>query len=162
VNVEFHDAAEQPRSNFMTGNPITVCIHYKTKERIEDPVFGLAVYEQGGTHLSGPNTNFDEFTIPAIEGEGVIRYHIPRLILLEGGYTLSVAVHNRADTQMYDYHDRAYDFRVYPGESRERYGIVSLGGKWQLQEEDRPTPMVVANHVNGTLDDHQKLARKLK
>jgi hypothetical protein len=31
---------------------------------------------------------------------------------------------------MYDYHDRAYPFRVRPGASREQYGFVTLGGEW--------------------------------
>jgi len=52
------------------------------------------------------------------------------LSLLEGSYLLSVSSHNRADTEMYDYHDRAYPFRVRPGASREQYGLVTLGGEW--------------------------------
>jgi hypothetical protein len=32
---------------------------------------------------------------------------------------------------MYDYHDRAYPFRVAAGESRERYGL-SLNGEWRI------------------------------
>lgn len=49
---------------------------------------------------------------------------------LEGLYAISVAAHNREDTEMYDYHDRLYVFRVCTIEDTERYGLVTLGGRW--------------------------------
>ncbi|MGB9776069.1 MAG: ABC transporter ATP-binding protein, partial [Anaerolineae bacterium] len=61
--------------------------------------------------------------------EGIVTYTIPALPLLEGLYYVSVSAHNWEDTEMFDYHDRLYAFRVLPG-AGERYGIVTFLGEW--------------------------------
>lgn len=53
---------------------------------------------------------------------------------MEGTYYLSVSAHNRADTVMYDYHDRLYAFRVCQFDRSEDDGIASLGGKWAWKD----------------------------
>jgi hypothetical protein len=54
---------------------------------------------------------------------------------MEGTYLLSVALHNRADTVMYDYHDRLYLFRVRQVGTGERYGLVTMKGTWDWKAE---------------------------
>ena len=147
TRVEICDGYGKERSIFVTGCPMQIRICYKTEERVEDPVFGLAIHHQNGYHVTGPNSAFGGLTIPSAEGEGCIVYDIPSLPLLEGGYLLSISSHNRADTEMYDYHDRTYEFRVYPGSLREGYGIITLGGRWRL--DTPPTPVLMA-----TAHDH--------
>ncbi len=51
---------------------------------------------------------------------------------------LSVAAVNEADTVTYDYHDRAYNFRVAYSPLRAGYGMVQLQGEWQLEKERQP------------------------
>ncbi len=121
------EGKEQQR--FRTGEPMTVEMHYVAKERIEQPVFGLAIHRSDGTHITGPNTQFAGHEIPWIAGEGAVRYTIPFLPLLEGRYFISVAAHNWEDTEMYDYRDREYTFRMLPSENQ-GYGIVTLRGGW--------------------------------
>jgi len=57
---------------------------------------------------------------------------VPYLPLLEGLYHISVAVVNHNDTEMFDYHDRCYPFRVVHSSDRtnEQYGMFTLQGKW--------------------------------
>jgi hypothetical protein len=54
---------------------------------------------------------------------------MPSLPLLEGRYFVSAAVHNWEDTEIYDYHDRAYPFWVVRDKG-EIYGVVTLLGEW--------------------------------
>lgn len=131
--VELCDASGQPCTAFVTGSVWEVRIHYRAARRVEDPIFGLAVHHQGGAHICGPNTAFAGLYLPAAEGDGLVRYRVPRLPLLAGTYFVSVAAHNRADTVMYDYHDRVYPFRVYPGPTGERYGMFTLQGEWSVE-----------------------------
>ncbi|UCC76301.1 MAG: Wzt carbohydrate-binding domain-containing protein, partial [Anaerolineales bacterium] len=102
-----------------------------TTGRIENPVFGLAIHRNDGVHICGPNTAFSGLEIPLIDGEGDILYRVDSLPLLEGTYVVSVAIHNQADTVMYDYHDRLYTFRVRQVARGERYGLVSVRGEWE-------------------------------
>ncbi|MBP7963925.1 MAG: ABC transporter ATP-binding protein [Caldilineaceae bacterium] len=123
------------RVNFVNGGPLTIELHYTAKEAIESPVFGIAIHHHNGTHVTGPNTKFANLYIPQVAGKGIVRHIIPALTLLEGGYNISVAVVDDGDTEMFDYHDRAYSFRVYPGQSGERYGLVTLNGTWDVKSE---------------------------
>jgi lipopolysaccharide transport system ATP-binding protein len=136
TQVELCDGSGAATTTFASGEPLTVRLHYVAARRVEKPVFGLAVYHESGTHVTGPNTHFGGLDIPAVEGAGVISYQAPRLPLLAGLYRLSVAVVDGVDNETFDYHDRLYDFQVFPDSRNERYGLVTLGGGWQL--ETRP------------------------
>ncbi len=111
----------------------------------------MAIYHQSGTHVGGPNTKFGQIHIPAVQGTGVISYCIPSLSLLEGGYTLSVAVVNHNDTETYDYQDRMHNFQVYRGRSKEQYGLVTLNGTWKSEPGDLVPAPAHSNKI--TLSD---------
>jgi lipopolysaccharide transport system ATP-binding protein len=128
----------QPRTTFNTGEPMTIRLHYRCAQPMEHPVFGFAINHQNGTHIFGPNTKFAALTIDRLSQSGVISYHIPELPLLEGQYVLSVAAVNDADTITYDYHDRAYNFRVAYSSLRAGYGMVQLHGSWQMDTTTQP------------------------
>ena len=116
---------------FETGTPLTVVLHYQATERVEQPVFGLAIHRSDGVHVTGPNTQFAGLDIAAVAGAGIVTYTVSKLPLLDGLYTLSIAAHDWEDTEMYDYHDRLYSFRVLPGK-KEKYGVVAFSGHWTL------------------------------
>jgi ABC-type polysaccharide/polyol phosphate transport system ATPase subunit len=140
--VETCDAAGRPTPSFITGDDLVIRLHYCSPARVEQPIFGLAIHHQNGTQLFGPNTRFNALEIPFVEGVGVLRYTIPNLPLLEGQYTLSVAVVNETDTATFDYHDRAYSFRVVASPLRAGYGLVQMAGVWQHERaaQTPPTP----------------------
>jgi lipopolysaccharide transport system ATP-binding protein len=134
VSVSFLDAKGRERLVFRVGEPWTVCLHYRASERIERPIFGLAVHRNDGLHICGPNTQFASLDIPFVEGEGDIWYRVDDLPLMEGTYFVSVSAHNQADTVMYDYHDRLYSFKVRQVGKGERYGLMRLGGEWEWRD----------------------------
>ncbi|MGC9356219.1 MAG: ABC transporter ATP-binding protein [Anaerolineae bacterium] len=129
VDVRLLDEGGMQTQLFHVGEPLTVEITYHAKIAIKRPVFGLAIHRADGVHITGPNTRFAGYKIPSIEGRGSVRYTIPSLPLLEGTYFISVAVHNWEDTEMFDYHDRLYPFRVPPSEDQP-YGLLSVQGDW--------------------------------
>lgn len=137
TEVELLDRLGNPASSFITGEPMEIRIHYRAHEKIDQPVFGLAFHHRDSVHISGPNTRFNQIYIPSVEGEGVISYRIPALMLLEGTFFVSVAAVNTSDTEIFDYHDRRYPLRVFPGKSMERYGLISLGGQWSWMPDSR-------------------------
>jgi len=116
---------------FETGEPLTVVMHYRTQERVEQPVFGLAIHRSDGTHITGPNTQVGGLQIPFVKGVGKVFYRVDMLPLLEGRYTLSVAAVDTTHSEIYDYHDRLYPFRVWSSRNAEQYGLVTLDGRWE-------------------------------
>lgn len=134
VDVEVLDGANHQQDVFRTHEPLTIRIHYVAHEPVEFPVFGLAIHHEAGLWLSGPNTAFDGMPIPEVRGKGFVDYHVPSLPLLAGRYLLTVAVYDEAMLHPYDHHERMYRLIVQSG-SNERYGTVSLSGRW-----NRSTP----------------------
>ncbi len=133
TKVEICNGSGEEAYAFASGEPLAVRLHYTALHPIERPEFGLAVYHESGVHISGPNTRFAGLDIPLIEGAGVVTYLVPCLPLLEGRYRLSVAAVDPSVNEMYDYHDRLYEFQVYPNSS-ERYGFITLGGTWRMEQ----------------------------
>jgi lipopolysaccharide transport system ATP-binding protein len=129
TRVQLLDGDGEETQLFKTGEPLMVVLHYQATERVERPVFGLAIHRSDGTHITGPNTQFAGLDIAAVTGNGAVTYTVSELPLLDGLYAVSAAVHNWEDTETFDYHDRLYTFRVLPGEE-EKYGIVTLDGHW--------------------------------
>ncbi|MCG8351183.1 MAG: ABC transporter ATP-binding protein [Chloroflexales bacterium] len=131
VQVELLDGAGHERIVWQTNEALTIRMHYVAHQPISNPVFGVGLNHEAGLLLTGPNTNFDEFTIPFVEGVGYVDYTLPSLPLLAGRYQISVAVVDTTMLYTYDHHDRMYQIVVQSEGSRERFGILSLPGRWR-------------------------------
>lgn len=132
---------------FRTGDPLVLQMDYRCNETVPAPIFGMAINRQDGIHITGPNTAFAGMVLPTLREPGTMTYRIPYLTLLEGLYNISVAVTNHDDTEIFDYHDRAYPFRVvnYGGATRERYGLLTLRGEWELEST---APQTTSSDLN--------------
>jgi lipopolysaccharide transport system ATP-binding protein len=141
--VRLTDEAGNDKPVFETGEPWVLQMDYMAHGPTLKPVFGMAIFREDGVHVTGPNTGFQGMEIPVLEGPGTIRYCIPNLPLLTGKYLVTVAVHSLNALEMYDYHDRTYQFRVV-GSSRglhERYGLMTMGGEWSFPGHSVPAEL---------------------
>jgi lipopolysaccharide transport system ATP-binding protein len=136
TGVRLTDESGNDKVIFETHDPLVIHIAYRAHESVAPPVFGIGIHRQDGLHVTGPNTGFASFELSAELNAGVITYRVVDLPLLDGAYTVSASVHNRQDTELYDYHDQLYPFRVVnrAGATRERYGLLTLSGTWQHSE----------------------------
>ena len=125
-------ATDQPITSLHTGETLTIAFAYRAATRVPRPVFGLAVYHEDGTHLTGPNTRTAGLVIPEVEGDGEVRYTIERLPLLPGRYVVSVSAYDYHLVEPLDHRERVATFTVTEGGTLERFGKVTLGGTWRL------------------------------
>ncbi|MCA9942287.1 MAG: ABC transporter ATP-binding protein [Anaerolineales bacterium] len=133
TSTRFLDQRDEPQEVFATGGPMTIEIAYLAHKPIPNPEFGLAIFRQDGVQVNGPNTQVAGVDLGIIEGEGVLRYEIEQLPLLPATYLVTTAVHDGRSHQCYDYHQKAYSFRVSQGLTRELDGIVLLPARWLLE-----------------------------
>jgi len=118
---------------FKTGETFVARMHYLAHQRIEHPLFGVALHHSSGFHINGPNTGFADYPVEAIEGEGYVDYIVPSLPLLEGTYLLSAALYDRKSEHAFDHHHMAYTFRVTRSAAvKERYGYFYIPSRWHL------------------------------
>ena len=137
-NVCLLDQTGQEQTIFQTGDTLILKMDYSAPTEIPTPVFGIAIHKQDGTHITGPNTSVAHYEIPSVKGQGTVTYKIPFLPVLEGLYFFSVAAVSQDQTEMYDYHDRVYPFRVinHGGKIQETYGLITLAGEWSHQPHE--------------------------
>ncbi|WP_322821090.1 ABC transporter ATP-binding protein [Chloroflexus sp.] len=128
--VQLLDAQGHERITFRTHEPLTIRIHYLAHHRIERPVFGVGINHESGPWLTGPNTGFDKYHIPFIEGAGIIDYHIPRLPFLGGRYLVSASATDSTQLYEFDVHDRMYPLVIHSDGLSQRYGMVFCEGNW--------------------------------
>ncbi|MHB0857724.1 MAG: ABC transporter ATP-binding protein [Anaerolineae bacterium] len=131
IDVRFLDGQGEDRLLLTTGEPMTVVIRYRAHVRVDAPQFGLAIHSSSGVHICGPNSGFGGLDIPAIEGEGEVRYTIPCLPLLAGTFLVTVTVRDRTGAHAYDHQALAYKFIVQPGAIAERYGVIYIPASWE-------------------------------
>ena len=131
-SVELLDGAKHT-THVATGSDTTFRIHWRADRPVEEPVFGIAVHTLDGIHVTGPNTRDVELSTGTLSGEGWLDLHVPRLMLTPGTYELTVAVFDRNVVHAYDHRDKLFRFDVTPGRPRDQYGVVSLGGSWELR-----------------------------
>ncbi len=117
---------------FKTGEMMIVRMKYNAKQRIEKPVFGIAIHRNDGTHITGPNTKVHNQVIDHVEGEGEIEYIIDSLPLLEGTYLFTAGVFDYMCVVPYDYHNMRFTFKVAKGDVKD-YGIFYIPGRWRYR-----------------------------
>ncbi|MFN2293549.1 MAG: ABC transporter ATP-binding protein [Candidatus Promineifilaceae bacterium] len=130
TGVRFLDAGGEEKSYFQTGDQMTIEIAYMAHKPIVQPEFGLAIFRQDGVQVNGPNSEFGGIDVGTVEGTGIIRYHIESLPLLPALYHVTTAIHSARLTHAYDFHERAYPFRVVSGGTKETDGLIALPANW--------------------------------
>jgi hypothetical protein len=104
-------APSGPTNVFESGSPMEIRMRVRAGAPTRDFVFGIGLFNAEGTCCYGTNTHIEGATPGELAGEADVRMDIDRLDLIEGSYTLDVAVH-RENGAPYDYHRRLYPFRV--------------------------------------------------
>jgi lipopolysaccharide transport system ATP-binding protein len=121
---------------FKTGECLGGRIRYFAKQKIENPVFGIAIFRSDDVHINGPNTKNCDYPIKSVKGYGEMKYIINSLPILEGSYKLSVAVYDDSLTHAYDHHDRLYTFKVSHGNIKDNFGLFFIPCTWESGEWD--------------------------
>lgn len=132
TRVDFMSKEGEPKTAFQTGEAMTIKIRYLPNERIENPVFGIAIYRDDGAHIIGPNTKMSNFKIDAIEGEGAIEFQIENLPLLSGNYEVTAAIHTQDQRIMFDHQHRVWKFKVTGGVSKYNRWLISFPYRWKM------------------------------
>jgi len=111
TNVEFIDKFGKITDQVNSGDSLTIRIHYETKEKIQKPVFGIAIHSEQGIHCYGTNTQLKGLETASITGVGHVDFNIQQVLMNYGKYYLTAAVHS-IDHVHHDWRNREYHFNV--------------------------------------------------
>lgn len=112
------------------GGGLAIRICYTAHERIDRPVFGLALESRDGTLLWGGNTRDTGHVIDAVEGPGEVEFRIPRLPLQPGDYIVAVSVVDWSTTHVYDFVRDVARVHVEVGDRSSSSGFLAVSGEW--------------------------------
>lgn len=115
-----------------TGSTVTLRLHYSSKQRIEDPVFGFSLEAGDGTLLWSNNTRDLEFSIEYIEGKGILDLTIPAIPLAMGEFLVHSSVSDSSTQHVYDSVRDVARIHMGRGDPVESGGYVTMGGKWRI------------------------------
>jgi len=125
-------SAGHATTSIVTGDDLTIRIHYHARRPITRPVFGLALHRDDGVHVTGPNTHVDEFVIERIEGQGYIDYTMDSAPLMAGRYYISASLFDETVTHCYHFAHELHSFLVQPRTVWDQLGVVKLPARWRL------------------------------
>jgi ABC-2 type transport system ATP-binding protein/lipopolysaccharide transport system ATP-binding protein len=132
MDLEYLDKSGSKVTSGTTGNALTLRIHYRAHEPIDDPVFALGIYHETGVNLAGPNTGFSGVSTGSVAGDGYIDYAIDHLAMMPGRWRISVAIWDESRLHTYDQWEQVFELHVQAGTSLERFGLADLRGGWRL------------------------------
>lgn len=111
TKVSLLDGKGESRLLFHPEDSVRVEIEYQVNEVVENYVFGIGFNRTDGLVIHGSNTDIEKVATPPLLKRGTVSYDMKRLGLLDGTYTLDVAVHS-VEGYPYDYHKGAVKFAV--------------------------------------------------
>jgi lipopolysaccharide transport system ATP-binding protein len=132
TRVSFLDPQGRNCNILTPGGALHIRIEFTAHQRVERPVFGLAIYRNDGAHVNGPNTQLANLPIEWAEGPGVVEYQVEMTPLLPGGYVLSAAAYDWDGLHAYDHWHQAFPFTVTGGQTQEIYGLVWMDARWRF------------------------------
>ena len=94
---------------------------------------GIAIFRaEDGLYCYGSTTKYSDTDIPENIAEGTVEVELKSINLLQGHYQLSIATWDNLFLNVYDLHERMYDFKVVNG--IKDLGIVHIESNWNLKD----------------------------
>jgi len=129
-DVELINAAGIRSSRFRTGERLTIRVDFDFHQRIDKPVFGLAITTLDGVYLWALHSRDGEFVPDSVQGRGSVEMTVPALMLQPGTFEVTASIVDYSTTHTFDFLRNCTRFDVDLGHPRESGGPVALGGSW--------------------------------
>ena len=130
VTIEYPDPA---RPFVRNGEPVTIRIAFDARQPVDDVVVAIALHATDGHVVFGQNSwGLGEHI--RLEGSGEIAFELQSMTLLEGTYPLTVNIHARQGSEMYDTRDQLEHVDVLNAEGNFAWGVADLPVKLDLSK----------------------------
>ena len=109
-------------ARFLEPNePLRIRVDYVAPERIPDVAFTLEIRDRGQNIVYATDTEILEQPIVTVNGVGAVCFDLPRVPLLDGQFSVSVIITNRAGGQVFDRSDDGAGFEVVQHDAHRGY-----------------------------------------
>jgi len=132
TKVELFDKFNKKNNVFVSGDPMKIRMYYKKNKDVENPIFGVGIFHEDGSHCFGTNTDVEKYKIKKIKNIGYIDFNIKKLSMWGGNFYLNVMVHDDKHYH-YDWHNKMYMFKVIKLNNYDQ-GLFNLDCKWKISK----------------------------
>ncbi|TDX59252.1 ABC transporter ATP-binding protein [Orenia marismortui] len=130
LNPRLTNEKNEVASIFKSGEKVNIRFEYiRHNKEIQSPVFGIGIFRDDGLNCYSTNTHIDKIQNISISDSGEVECVLKELNLLEGKYTLDLAVHDE-DGLPYDYIRKILSFEVYS--KNKDVGVFRLKHHWNI------------------------------
>lgn len=129
-HVDLLDQNNQPRTDFATGEELTVVIRYEANRIIQDPIIGVGIELMDHTICYGCTTLMDAVKLQNGLGERTVELEFEHLNLLPNSYRITVGIWQRDGNVQLDACLDAATFRVHT--DRMDLGMYFLKHSWHV------------------------------
>ena len=135
-SLELVDVNGHSMPSTASGQPALIRVRYDADKAGEPVTVALGLYRADGTHVSSINSGA---TTSAGNNVGVIEvdYEMSSLPVQSGTYEISIALHSRDMTKVFERHTHLFRFEVDPVAGSHQTGLVALGGNWSAKNVDK-------------------------
>ena len=135
-SLDLVDINGQSMSSTASGQPALIRVRYDADGAAEPATVALGLYRADGTHVSSINSGA---ATSAGNDVGIIEvdYEMPSLPVQPGIYEISIALHSRDMTKVFERHTHLFRFEVDPVAGSHQTGLVALGGNWSATNVDK-------------------------
>ena len=135
-SLELVDVNGHSMSSTASGQPALIRVRYDADKAGEPVTVALGLYRADGTHVSSINSGA---ATSAGTDVGVIEvdYEMSSLPVQSGTYEISIALHSRDMTKVFERHTHLFRFEVDPVAGSHQTGLVALGGNWSAKNVDK-------------------------
>jgi ABC-type polysaccharide/polyol phosphate transport system ATPase subunit len=136
--VEVLGPSGQPAAVFAPGEDLTVRVHYRVRDHVADPVFGLGFYRSDGTYINGSNHEWRSDPLHLTDtraGEiGTVELRVPDLPLLQGQYYLTSFLydHSKPSPTAIDHREHVAGFQVVDPDPKQ-HGLFLMPTSWRIE-----------------------------
>ena len=130
IAVRLLGPGRSPVTEVESGDGLCVELEYRASQRIEAPIFGVAIMREDGQLCYDANTATAGLSFPVLQGHGRLTLYVERLDLTGGQYYVDVGAYERDWAYAYDYHWHAYPLRI-AGHGGAK-GILCPPQRWEI------------------------------
>jgi ABC-2 type transport system ATP-binding protein len=107
------DGDGTPKDRFDSGDRLGIEIEVVGNQATDDWEAGVAILNHLDVMVYGTNSRLQGVELPPIEGPRRVKFIFDEIPMIEGQYMVTVALHNRAETEQYHRIERIASFRVF-------------------------------------------------
>ena len=110
LRVVITDGDGQEREVFRAGEDLVISIDIDAPEPVNDPMVGIAVYDEKDALVLGTNSDILGVSLGVLHGKAKVRFRCDGLPMQDGRYLISVGVTSRDHRTVYHWQEKAYPF----------------------------------------------------